>query len=361
MKTYAFYTKVILLSASVLLSNCKGEEGDPGPAGAAGEPGITGVTGAAGPNAAPMEKAFENGFVKGTLKGTRRDGTAFEEPFEYKVAYGPEGFYTENENTQRLDIFRTNLLDWYDDANEPYFSLYLDVDHKGAASQTVNLSWLNFYFSQTLANRNKFDLRVESSFKSQRVYFPISPVHNAKYKLVDYGRDYYYGDSGPNLVGQTTDEATNKEYFYFTDEAGNRIFFGLITGSVDLYRYEYYLTPAGTKVVGSPVWYNVRFNASAYGGQANPATSPAFFTTASVDHTVQTGLSQAMDVPADTQSVTNYSYNPVTGELSFEYVINIQQYQPMNSTGNPLEIKGSVKTTIYDKVAMRRSFDGRQK
>jgi hypothetical protein len=358
MKTYAFYTKVILLSASVLLSNCKGEEGDPGPAGATGEPGITGVTGPAGPNAASMEQAFENGFVKGTLKGTRRDGTAFEEPFEYKLAYEPEAFYTQKENTQRLDIFRTKVLDWGDDGNEPYVYLYLDVDNKGAASQTVNVSWLELYFNELQTNRNRFDLRLHTTFTPERAYFPISPAHNAKYKLVNFGRSYHNGDSGSNLVGRTTDEATNKEYFYFTDEAGNQIFFGEITGSAELYRYEYYLTPAGTKVVGSPVWYNVRFNASAYDSQAHAATSPAFFTTVSVDNTVQTGLSQEMDVPADTQSITNYNYNPVTGDLSFDYAISIQQYQPWNTTQHPLEIKGSVKTTIYDKVSMRRRFDG---
>ena len=359
MKTYAFYTKVILLSASVLLSNCKGDQGDPGPAGATGQPGATGITGPAGPNAAAMEQTFENGFVKGTLKGTRRDGTPFEEPFEYKLAYEPEAFYTEKENTQRLDIYRTKVLDWGDDGNEPYAYLYLDVNNKGAANQTVNISWFELYFNKIQAGRKRFDLREHTNFVPESVYFPISPVHNAKYKLVNYGRDYYNGDSGPNHVGQFFDEAAGKEYYYFTDEADNRIFFGQITDSPFLYRYEYYLNPAGTKVVGSPVWYNVRFNASAYGSQADAATSPAFFTTATVANTVQTGLSQQMGVPADTQSVTNYSYNPVTGDLSFDYVINIQQYQPWNTTQNPLEIRGSVKTTIYDKVAMRRSFDGK--
>ncbi len=364
MKTIISYYKVLLLAASVLLSNCKsGGEGDPGPTGAPGEPGVAGVAGPAGPNGTTFEQALENGFIKGTIKGTRRDGTAFEEPFEYKIAHGPEGFYQASTTTHELDIFRTNRMDYSDDGNWPYAGMYIKIENKGAANQAINFNWFELYFNKILANRNQFGLKVEANFSSENVYFPISPANNAKYKLMNYGRftQNENGDFDMTYNGGYNDEATGKHYNFFTDEDGNRIFFGEIPGAYGLHKYEYYITPAGAKVTPSPIWYNVRFNPRVnFPYLTESGIEHAFFTTSSPDNTPSAGLSQLIDVPPDTQSITNFNYNPATGELTFDYVIAIEHYRSSNTSQHPVEIKGSVKASMYNSIAYRRSFEGKK-
>jgi hypothetical protein len=333
MKTFS---RMLVLLTAVALFNCKGKDGEPGPAGTPGEKGVAGAPGAQGLPGQSFQQARENGFIKGTLKGTRRDGSAFEEPFEYKIAYSSEGFEKANDNTHVLDLYRTEKPF----VNEEMWGAYLKVlvNSKGAANQEVkfNSFYLTFMKQLTAGTRNLFYFNGSAEFALSQVVLPVSRVNNATYKLVGCARP----------GGNTYREATinGKSYFIFKTTEGSEVFFvPLSTGGR---QFEYLIKADGTKVISDAAWNGVTYKHDATVGDN-------IFVSAS-----GTKLHEVLEIPADAQTISNYTYNAATGELTFDYTVKIEAFREVNTTFNPVEITGSVKATgLYDGMVSRRSVE----
>src|ERR1044072_6939381 len=91
-----------MMTASLVLTACSGDDGDPGPKGDTGaegekgDKGDKGDTGAEGEDGTDgIDAAAKAGYFQGTIKGNRRDGTAFEEAFKYEYVFGDEVFPTD--------------------------------------------------------------------------------------------------------------------------------------------------------------------------------------------------------------------------------------------------------------------------
>src|SRR5687767_4020443 len=84
---FKFYISVFFVCV-VLLAACSGEDGDPGPQGEQG------LQGDQGPKGAISNSGYQkSGYLQGTVMGTRKDGTAFNEPFKYEyTADSVQGF-----------------------------------------------------------------------------------------------------------------------------------------------------------------------------------------------------------------------------------------------------------------------------
>ena len=330
-------SRIIALAAALALAGCKGEDGDIGPQ---GETGPQGAVGATGPS---IDKAYENGFIKGTLKGIRRDGTAFEEPFEYKVTTDAASFEKMSGSEHRLSLWRTLGM------QEPNSSINLSiaVTNKDQAGATAKIERANMEFSKTLANRNYFYLSAGPNFMDRNISLPMSRANNATYKLVDHGFPQQYHN----------DLATNKSYYVVKDTDGNSIYFE-DSHNYDAVRNVYFspfahvVNSSGEKSTTSTLWGNVRMI-------RGENWIKNFATTAGVN------LFEMVAVPADTREITNFAYNPTTGVVTFDYKMNIHELRgydtyynntsPSNTTMHSLEIKGSVSATVYNSTVMRKS------
>ncbi len=324
----------MLLAAAALFS-CKGKDGEPGPSGAAGAQGPAGATGVQGPAGQNYQQAYENGFIKGTIKGTRRDGSAFEEPFEYKAAYSSEGFTKQNSLTHWLRLYRSEKPYLNDDLMGA--ALHVLVDNKGAANQAVKIGGFSLSFIKTVTENtlNMFYFQTEARFGTSQVLLPISRANNATYKLLGHGRRV----NNTYLV----EYINGKEYYSFRTTEGSLVYFARITGG---YQFEYLINAAGTKVTDNTAWNGVKY-------MYDSTAQDNVFVTAT-----GTKLHETVDVPADTQTISNYNYNAVTGELTFDYTVKIEQFREENTSLNPVEINGSVKATgLYDGIVGRRSFE----
>ncbi len=182
-----------LITGMLVLGSCKGPAGDPGPigpagpTGAAGTAGATGSTGATGANGEKGEPgtsgaaAFEDGFTKGTIKGTRRDGTPFEEQFEYKIAYEHSGIMDNS-----LKIIR--VLDGISYAimqttvNQCYFILKFQ---DGSRTNPV-IDHFELSFNKMLSNRGLFSLSAYGGNTNELKNFAYSPtgIVTFDYKIV---------------------------------------------------------------------------------------------------------------------------------------------------------------------------------
>ncbi len=336
MKTFS---KMLVLLAAVALFNCKGKDGEPGPAGTTGEQGAAGAAGAQGPAGQSFQQARENGFIKGTIKGTRRDGTAFAEPFEYKIAYAGEGFEKANSLTHVLDLYRTEKPF----VNEDIMGAYLKVivNNKGAANQEVKFNSFYLTFTKQLAanTRSLFYFNASAEFAPSQVVLPVSRANNAAYKLVGCAR--------PNSNTYSDRTISGKRYTVFETTEGSEVFFGpLATGGK---QFEYLLKADGTKVTSDAAWNGVTYKYDSTAGDY-------IFISAG-----GTKLHEVVEVPADLQTISNYAYNAATGDLTFDYTLNIEAFRAANTTFNAVEVTGSVKATgLYDGMVSRRRVEPAQ-
>lgn len=323
------------LALTIAVVSCKGPEGEVGPKGDTGATGAQGITGDS------YDKALENGFLKGTIKGTRKDGTAFEEAFEYKLASNAATF--ENVSSTEHSIYLNRYKNVSGGNNSA--TIGLQVTNKDQAGATAKLNGAYFSFTKELPGKNIFFIGAGPSFVAKDVVLPISKVNNSKYKLVDYGVETdYYSDN-------------NQSYTIFKDTDGNRIYFAnnyyseYISGNYTSYRtFSYIINNKGEKSTSSDIWSTVRL----YDGNK-------FRTSAGVN------LFEIISVPADTQEITNFTYNSATGALAFDYKVIISEYRAFdpsyenyskgNTTMHPLEIKGSFSGNVYNGVVMRKSFE----
>jgi hypothetical protein len=337
MKTFS---RMLVLLAAVALFNCKGKDGEPGPAGATGEKGPAGAAGAQGPAGQSFQQARENGFIKGTIKGTRRDGTAFQEPFEYKMAYSGEGFEKANSLTHVLDLYRTEKPFVSDDMWGAYLKVI--VNNKGAANQEVKFGnfYLTFMKQLDASTRSLFYFNGSAEFASSQVVLPVSRANNATYKLVGCARPYSNTYRGEIING--------KSYTIFETTDGSQVFFASLSTSASK-QFEYLIKADGTKVTSDATWNGVTY-------KYDSTVRGSIFVSAS-----GATLHEVLEIPADAQTITNYTYNAATGDLTFDYSVKIEAFRQENTTFSPVEITGSVKATgLYDGMVSRRSFEQAQ-
>ncbi|HWY12874.1 MAG TPA: hypothetical protein VN026_16180 [Bacteroidia bacterium] len=137
---------ITLLLVAVLFTECK--KGETGPAGAAGPQGSQG----------PVLTLINSGNVTGTLTGTRRDGTAFTEPFSY--AYYLQGSSgTLDSLTSSLYVFsmQRSINDIFSNNSA---SINVNAASKTASTGTLNLS---FTFEKSLSSTKLFSFSGNTS------------------------------------------------------------------------------------------------------------------------------------------------------------------------------------------------------
>jgi hypothetical protein len=316
MKNFEKVTFAILVIVSLL--SCQGKKGDTGPTGAAG------AIGATGPDA---QAPFINGSFSGTVTGTRKDGTAINESFSFPYAVSIEGFSTPVAGIQALTLRRQQSAIIYDQGS---VQLYLAIQNKGLANQTVSLVSANysnqFYFSKQLANNQM--LIVDASqgliLSSYTFTYPIDPA-NTSY---NFDFTYYFYSGGVYLNYQS--ENVNGVYLtYFLTKNNDKVYF---------YQGNF------VKIVDASG--NVSFTSSTYGSLVLTQDNKYnyIFKKDGVD------LSKTVTVPADTYSISNWNYDKTTGNLSFNIILNYGGYPKPNSTGHPLTVTAAFTGKIYDQI-----------
>jgi hypothetical protein len=345
-----------LISASLLVA-CQGDMGDPGPQGdqglqgEKGDKGDKGDDGEDGENGEDGEdgkdgKGFEKkGFFQGTVSGTRRDGTPFNEAFNFE--YGPtyEGITQSVYGAPpTFDVFR------YEDPGSDLSSFYARfiVTNKGTANE--NLIWGatgeysdngQFTLNKELSPSTLFVLSARPIFEQRTYTLPINTtLNNSTYKFVlnQNGRlyDYFY------------DQATNSSRLIFKTIEGKTVVFEDPYGNYDQeLNYSYgnlieVLNANGTTASNSP--YNQLRISSTDDGQL------IFRNLSGAD------LSQDIVVPADTYQITNYVRNAETGVVTFNVTYTIGTIGRYNSTTNPLTITAQFNSggPVYGDIVSRQ-------
>ncbi|CAA9234419.1 MAG: hypothetical protein AVDCRST_MAG56-1090 [uncultured Cytophagales bacterium] len=335
--------KVFFLSLLVLATHCKGPDGDPGPtgkdgadgaAGPQGPQGAAGPQGGQGPQGTPglnADQLASNGFIKGTIRGTRTDGTPFSETFNFTLTSGHQGFEKVNDNLHQLDIA------WYESFNATGSShITLLVENKGQSTQKVNIgvptrdvdyNGFFVYWQTMVANNKLFQLRTNALFEQTSTLLPVSAIRNAAYKFVNNGTEFKQVNNAILGMGY---------YSALTD--GSKVYFEY-TGS-STYAFAYVEDAKGVLSDTSTLYGDLIYKYDSAKGAYKLYLGT-------------TDLSETVITPADTQEITNYAYDPVTGALSFDYKVNIQALRTQNTTKHAIEVTGSVSAKVYDARVMR--------
>lgn len=323
----------VLISVSLLVA-CQGEEGEPGPQ---GEQGLLGEKGDSGEDGVGFEK---KGFFQGTVSGTRRDGTPFNEAFNFE--YGPiyEGI-TQGINgaPPTFEVYRYN-----DPTSEgSYFYTEFNVTNKGTANE--NLVWDTDYGSFNLVKEisptTLFVLSARPRFEEINYTSPVSfALNNEVYKFVlnQDGNLYYF----------IFDQPTSAYQYVFKTIDGKTVFYEVTYENYDEEQdYQYgnlikVLNADGTSASLAP--YNqLRIS-------RNNNSQIIFRNIAGVD------LSQDIEVPADTYQITNYVRNPQTGIVTFNLTYTIGTIGRYNTTTNPLTITAQFNSggKVYGDIVSRK-------
>ena len=133
-----------IVAGVLLFTACKkAETGPAGPAGAAGANGVV-----------PMSS---DGYIKGNVTGTRKDGTAFNEAFDFKNYWGsPSGKLDSLSSTNYAFSISRGEDIW--GAN--YASVNIKTSTKTASTGTMSM---NFMFTKSLGTNKQFEFSTYSS------------------------------------------------------------------------------------------------------------------------------------------------------------------------------------------------------
>ncbi|MCZ8215270.1 MAG: hypothetical protein O9262_03480, partial [Cyclobacteriaceae bacterium] len=291
----------VLISAGLIFA-CQGEMGDPGPKGDQGLQGEKGDKGDAGEDGEDGEGFEKKGFFQGTASGTRRDGTPFNEAFNFE--YGPtyEGINQSiNGSPPTFEVYRNNNP--IDEGS--YFYTVFNVINKGTANE--NLAWgqpgdYSYYGMLSLAKEisptTLFVLSARPRFEEITYTSPVDlALNNEVYKFV-------LNQNG-QLWESVHDQTTNTFQYVFKTIDGKIVFYEVTYENYDdQHDYQYgnlikVLNTDGTNA--SPAPYNqLRISLSNIG-------QIIFRNLSGVD------LSEEIIVPADTYQITNYARNAQTG------------------------------------------------
>jgi hypothetical protein len=354
----AFRFFLFALLAASLFTACSGEDGDPGvagEAGAKGDPGDTGTQGVAGEDA-----AARNGYFSGTIRGTRRDGTAFEETFNYEYSFGDQVIDSYEIPLQRFETAAGAIADAVATASgqttvpldKGYMKLWLFNDPKDGMTPG-NLS---LYFTKGLSATQLFKLEAkpyqEDAFYDRVI--EISPEYNGIYNF-----DH-------NALGQVG-------YFeYYDEKSENVTAYAFQTQSSNVYRT--YVYSAETGVLD---YVDVDGVQETSGALFDKYSAIKFVYNEELDMHVfvktsdNSPLYEYVDeVPADVFALTNFTQQ--SGVISFDFTLQISKYRgfmgsrsPLgpvfvhgqNTTGHDLTITGKFNSgaPVYQEAVGRRA------
>ncbi|MBT1689029.1 collagen-like protein [Dawidia soli] len=349
-----------LVAASVLMA-CSGEDGDPGVAGAKGDKGDNGAVGADGEDGA--DAAAKNGYFQGTIKGTRRDGAAFEEPFNFQYVYGDQEYETYQVLLQRFETAAGAIadamvqeaqqsgVDMSAPLDKGFMKLWLYNNPEGAGFVPGELQ---VYFTKGLSATQVFRLEakphLEDAFYDRVI--EIAPDHNGLYNFAHNNAGQvaymeYYDASGKTLLSYAFPlQLAGVDYVFAYDAE---------TGALQYYEINGEQFNDGAlfdKYHEIRFVYNDEFGKHVF--EKNDGTP----------------LYEYVDeVPADAFAITNFSQ--ADGVVSFDFSITISKYRgfmggrsPMgpilihgqNSTGHDLTITGKFNsgTPVYQEAVGRR-------
>lgn len=313
-----------MTTIAAILCGCEGKQGDPGPAGTAGATGAAGAvgpTGATGPD--PLAR-FANGSFSGTITGTRKDGTTpISETFSY--TYGPnvEGFYTPVGGAQQLflnrnlDIFGYNSME-----------IYLEIKNKGLANQTVSLRNATLAFSKAITGSQVFVLYTNRLLlQDYSIVYPVDPANTA-YR---FNFTYYFGDDSRAYLNYEYKNIDGRTAYGFATKDGETVYYDIYSGGfVQIVSADGSVSNASATYGSLYFSYDFNYNYMFYKNQTN--------------------LSKTATAPSDTYTISNYTYDKNTGNLSFDFTLNYGGYPKPNTTTNPLKVTGKFTGKVYDIV-----------
>ncbi len=184
MKTITIKTLATGIVASVLLlTSCK--KGETGPAGTDGTNGVNGVV-----------PTSTDGFIKGNVSGTRKDGTAFNEAFEYKNYFGGSSGTLDSNSVGSYDF--SIVRSGGDILSSNRAMITVNVTSKTAASGNITLN--EFMFTKSLGTNKKFEFTVYST--------PIASITGLTYNTSSGLYKGNFSFSVPGIQNSTGNTAT---------------------------------------------------------------------------------------------------------------------------------------------------------
>lgn len=358
-KTFNNACMLSLIAGMSLFGSCKGPEGDPGPAGkdgvngtngtngTSGKDGVNGtngVDGATGPQGeqgipgVDGQKAFEDGFIKGTIKGIRRDGTPFEEPFVFRMT---EHVSLIHEGRTSISIAKYLDNKFYSSnagnfRNEARFDFTTD----GNLNQVPTLDVFDLDFRNPLASKLVFAVNADAGFDKETIrktILPISDENNGAYKFLYNGR----------MWTESTDKQFSNTVLAFENTNGDKIYYSWPSGE-SWGEFLFIIDQNGIRSTSSDLYSKIKL------GYPTLSESDFFGQYMGFYSMDNKALSTQATIPVNSYQITNYQYKE-NAQLSFDYKINVNAYD--NTTMNPLEITGSVQTTAYNGMVLRKSFE----
>lgn len=127
-----------IIATALLFTSCK--KGETGPEGPAGTNGTNGVV-----------TTSTDGFIKGNVSGTRRDGTAFNETFDYQNYWGGPSGTLDSVAATSYDF---NINRGTDILSNNYAGITVSTTSKTGSSGTITLN--GFTFEKSLGTNKKF-------------------------------------------------------------------------------------------------------------------------------------------------------------------------------------------------------------
>lgn len=335
------------LMAAGVLAACSGEDGDPGPQGDAGEQGTKGDTGEEGDDA-----VSKVGYFQGTVTGTRKDGTPFEEDFNYEYVFGDEMYSGNDVLLQRFETASGAIANAITEGslqNKGYIKFQAVKEGQGIAPNDFL-----FYFKRGINTTQILEMNARPYLTdaSYNRLIELTPEQNAIYNFPrgKSGQLSYYpvdmNADGDDDAYEFSIEGTSYTTFDYNMETGE-----LMAVSVD------------GEVMQQGVLFekynDIKF---VYDGTLKQNVFVKTADNSSLYETVG-------DVPADAFTITNYKNQD--GVISFDFSMTISKYRGYvgtkvggfvgysidgaNSTGHNMTITGKFNSgqTVYSETVGR--------
>jgi hypothetical protein len=345
LKNLRFYFYVLL--AAMTLAACSGDDGDPGPKGDTGDQGTKGDTGEEGEDA-----ASKVGYFEGTVEGIRKDGTPFEETFQYEYVFGNEIFSGNEILLQRFETASGAIANAISEGTmqeKGYLKFAASKD-----GQVIVPNDLDFFFTKGINATQLFQMNAKPylSDASYKRLIELSPEQNAIYNFQrgKSGQLSYYtvdvnGD-GTDDANEFLIEAATISTYTYDMETGN-----LLAVTVD-----------GEVMLDGAVFEKYNDIKFVYKSDLKKYV----FVKASDDAALYENVG---NVPADAFTITNYANT--NGVISFDFALTISKYRGyvgtyaggfagyevngMNTTGHDIKITGKFNSgeTVYSEVVGR--------
>jgi hypothetical protein len=330
---FKFYISVFFVCV-VLLAACSGEDGDPGPQGDQGLKGDQGNQGIAGNNG--YQKL---GSLQGTVVGTRKDGTAFSEPFKYEYTGDSVHGFTSPNGVKNINVSR--YLNSFADS---YMHLGLKSEDEILTPSSATYSCY-FNFIKQLDSETMFKISATPYFLATEAFVrELAFEKNQLYRFSTTGSysEIYYNES--NYKGL-------EDAYQFTvyGNVNMHVYYSMVDGSLlGLYKWSdglYYEDGELFNLYNKIEFLN------------NTEHDRMVF----YDAVTNDDLFESVPaVPADALTITNYVHDAATGVLSFNFVLTISGYisnnSRENSTFHDLTVTGSYNSggKVYKNIVGRQ-------